>query len=86
MKEGGPLEHYKKFTEDKDNKELVHLLLDALSDEIFIWGGKGWNVSFRTLHGGRQEGVQVIEVMKRRARQARSLWVVVGLMVLSWQG
>jgi len=26
------------------------------------WGGKGWSVAFRTLHGGRQEGVQVIEV------------------------
>ncbi len=26
------------------------------------WGGKGWSVSLRTLHGGRQEGVQVIEV------------------------
>jgi len=26
------------------------------------WGGKGWSVVLRTLHGGRQEGVQVIEV------------------------
>ena len=27
------------------------------------WGGKGtWTVALRTLHGGRQEGVQVIEV------------------------
>jgi hypothetical protein len=27
------------------------------------WGGKGtWKVALRTLHGGRQEGVQVIEV------------------------
>jgi len=27
------------------------------------WGGKtGWNIALRTLHGGRQEGVQVIEV------------------------
>jgi hypothetical protein len=26
------------------------------------WGGKGWSVALRTLHGGRQEGVQVIEV------------------------
>src|SRR5258705_11819709 len=27
------------------------------------WGGKtGWSVQLRTLHGGRQEGVQVIDV------------------------
>ena len=27
------------------------------------WGGKSpWKVALRTLHGGRQEGVQVIEV------------------------
>ncbi|HET7085686.1 MAG TPA: aldose 1-epimerase family protein [Rhizomicrobium sp.] len=26
------------------------------------WGGKGWSVALRTLHGGRQEGVQVIDV------------------------
>jgi len=27
------------------------------------WGGTGnWSVELRTLHGGRQEGVQVIEV------------------------
>ncbi|HWY63928.1 MAG TPA: hypothetical protein VNX61_01860, partial [Rhizomicrobium sp.] len=27
------------------------------------WGGKtAWSVALRTLHGGRQEGVQVIEV------------------------
>ena len=26
------------------------------------WGGKDWSVALRTLHGGRQEGVQVIDV------------------------
>src|SRR5271156_5089146 len=26
------------------------------------WGGPAWRVALRTLHGGRQEGVQVIEV------------------------
>ena len=26
------------------------------------WGGKNWSVQLRTLHGGRQEGVQVIDV------------------------
>ena len=26
------------------------------------WGGHGWSVELRTLHGGRQEGVQVIDV------------------------
>src|SRR5262245_32406538 len=26
------------------------------------WGGAAWNVQLRTLHGGRQEGVQVIDV------------------------
>jgi len=26
------------------------------------WGGSSWRVALRTLHGGRQEGVQVIEV------------------------
>ena len=26
------------------------------------WGGNGWSVQLRTLHGGRQEGVQVMDV------------------------
>ncbi len=42
-KEGGPLEAYKKFTESPDNKELVSLLTDAASHEIFYYGGKEWN-------------------------------------------
>ena len=41
--EGGPLEAYKKFTENKENKELVNLVLGALSDEVFLWGSKGWS-------------------------------------------
>jgi hypothetical protein len=41
-KEGGPLEMLEQFTKDKQNKELLDLLLGALSDEVFIWGGKGW--------------------------------------------
>jgi hypothetical protein len=39
-KMGGPLEMYKKFTADKDNKDLVDLLIDAVSHEVFIYGGK----------------------------------------------
>ena len=47
------------------------LLIDAASNlstanwkvSAAEWGGKpGWSVTLRTLHGGRQEGVQVIEV------------------------
>jgi hypothetical protein len=41
-KEGGPLEMYKKFTEDKDNKELIDVLLEGLGDEVFVVGGKTW--------------------------------------------
>jgi hypothetical protein len=42
-KEGGPLEMYKKFTQDPQNKELVTILLDAVSSEVFCYGGKEWN-------------------------------------------
>jgi hypothetical protein len=45
-KEGGPLEHYKKFTENAENKELVSLLADAASHEIFCYGGKNWDQFF----------------------------------------
>lgn len=33
-----------------------------ISSADWAKNGPGWNVNFRTLHGGRQEGVQVIEV------------------------
>jgi hypothetical protein len=42
-KEGAPLAMYKQFIEKKENKELVDLLLDSVSHEIFLYGGKGWN-------------------------------------------
>jgi len=38
-KEGGPMEAYRKFIEDEDNKALVDLLIGAASDEVFVWGG-----------------------------------------------
>jgi hypothetical protein len=46
------------------------LLIDAASNlaaanwkvSAAEWGGTGWSVVLRTLHGGRQEGVQVIDV------------------------
>jgi hypothetical protein len=47
--EGGPLEHYKKFTEVPENKELISLLGDAFSHEVFYYGGKEWN-NFMTLY------------------------------------
>jgi hypothetical protein len=37
-----PIAMYKKFVENKDNQELVALLLEAISDEVFIYGGKTW--------------------------------------------
>jgi len=40
--EDGPLAGYKKFMENKDNKELVELIHGALAEEVFVWGGKGW--------------------------------------------
>jgi len=40
--EGGPLEMYKNFTKVKENKELVDLVLGAISDEVFLWGSKEW--------------------------------------------
>lgn len=45
-KEDGPLAMYKKFTEVPENKELVDLLLDAVSHEVFLYGGKGWDDFF----------------------------------------
>jgi hypothetical protein len=41
-KEDGPLASFKKFTEDRDNEDLVDLLLDAGSRDIFVYGGPGW--------------------------------------------
>jgi hypothetical protein len=40
--EGGPGPAIKKFYEDKDNKDLANVLLDAVSHEIFLYAGKGW--------------------------------------------
>jgi len=40
---GGPLQMYKQFMEDKDNQELLALLGDAASDELFVYMGKTWN-------------------------------------------
>jgi hypothetical protein len=37
-----PIAMYHAFVKDKDNKELVDLLLEAVSDEIFVYGGKVW--------------------------------------------
>src|SRR5262249_10297114 len=48
--EGGPLDAFKKFIADKDNKELLELLQAACSDEIFLWGGKSF-IDFYTLYG-----------------------------------
>ncbi len=47
--EDGPLAGYKKFMENKDNRELVELLHGALADEVFVWGGKGWGDLFTLL-------------------------------------
>jgi hypothetical protein len=48
-KAGGPLEMYKKFTADEENKELVSILLGAVSNEVFMYGGKEWN-DFMTVY------------------------------------
>jgi hypothetical protein len=52
--------------QDQRSKVLIDTASNlAISDwkvSAAEWGGKGWNVALRTLHGGRQEGVQVIEV------------------------
>jgi len=42
-KEGGPLQMYKQFMEDKENQELLALLGEAASDEVFVYLGKTWN-------------------------------------------
>jgi hypothetical protein len=41
-KDDGPLGMYKKFTQAKENKELVDLLIEAVADEVFLYGGKNW--------------------------------------------
>jgi hypothetical protein len=38
----GPLEDLRKFYEDFENKDLIALIGDALSNEIFCHGGAGW--------------------------------------------
>jgi len=52
--------------QDSHNKVLIdsasNLAISEWKVSATEWGGKGWSVGFRTLHGGRQEGVQVIEV------------------------
>ena len=42
---GGPIDTYKKFTEDKENKELVELLIDAVGQEVFFYAGKSTPIS-----------------------------------------
>src|SRR5262249_51630739 len=41
-KPGGPGDHLKNFLSDPDNKELLELLLDAVSNEIFLYGDNAW--------------------------------------------
>ncbi|MFO0878572.1 MAG: hypothetical protein U0840_14625 [Gemmataceae bacterium] len=41
-KDDSPLAMYKKFTANKENKELVDLLSEAVSDEVVFYGGKNW--------------------------------------------
>lgn len=41
-KEDAPLGMYKQFVADKENQELIDLLLEGMSEEIFIYGGKSW--------------------------------------------
>jgi hypothetical protein len=38
-----------KLLEDKENKELVSLLLDAVSTDVFVYGGSSWNDLFKVL-------------------------------------
>jgi hypothetical protein len=40
--EGGPLEGLRKFYEQAENRELVAVLADAVSHEIFCYGGGDW--------------------------------------------
>jgi len=42
-KEGGPYAQFQKLLEDKENQELVEVLKDAASSEIFVYGGAAWN-------------------------------------------
>src|SRR5436305_12336028 len=42
LDKAGGLGMYKKFMEDKENQDLVNLLKEAVSQEVFIYGGKGW--------------------------------------------
>jgi len=52
--------------QDQHSKVLIDTAANLATSDWKVsaaeWGGKGWSVALRTLHGGRQEGVQVIEV------------------------
>jgi hypothetical protein len=52
LNEGGdksPLKMFEGFMKDKDNKELVELVLELGADELFLYGGKGFGDLFRVL-------------------------------------
>ena len=52
MKENGdqsPLKMFEDFTKNKDNKELVEVVLSLGADELFLYGGKGFGDLFRVL-------------------------------------
>ncbi|MFO0846718.1 MAG: hypothetical protein U0797_30875, partial [Gemmataceae bacterium] len=46
-KDDGPIGMYRKFVQDKDNKELVDLLVEGLADEVFLYGGRNWGDAMR---------------------------------------
>jgi hypothetical protein len=50
-------EHSKLLTDTASNLATANWKVSSAD-----WGGAGWSVELRTLHGGRQEGVQVIDV------------------------
>jgi len=54
FKEG--ISQFHKFLEDKDNKDLADVLLQAVSDEVFFYGGRNWNDFIRVL--GRLNAAQ----------------------------
>jgi len=48
-KPDGPFSVYKKFMEDKENQDLQAVLKDAVSSEIFFYGGSAWADMFLAL-------------------------------------
>jgi hypothetical protein len=48
-KEDSPLANWKKFTASEENRALIDLVKDAVSHEIFIYGGRAWNDFFALL-------------------------------------